>query len=135
MGVLGSSRKAEGSTANLEATLTIIAPGTKVVGEVTSSGVVKVEGEVKGTVRAERQVLVAKGGVIDGDVITRDAVIGGEVRGGVVADERIEVQANAQVHGDITTQRLVVEEGGEVNGTVRMGTTTPAQESKPLKTA
>lgn len=104
-----------------EGALTIIASGTRIVGEVDGTGVVKIEGTVVGTVRAERQVLVARGGVIEGDVIAREAVLGGEVRGSVQAGERVEVQEGAAVHGDITTKRLIVAEGGEVNGTVTMG--------------
>ncbi len=104
-----------------EAALTIIAAGTRVVGEVISNGVVKVEGEVAGTVRAELQVLVSRGGLIEGDIVTREAVLGGAITGGVVAEERVEVQAGSVVNGDITTERLIVQEGGEVNGHVRMG--------------
>lgn len=104
-----------------EAALTIIAAGTRVVGEVICNGVVKVEGEVAGTVRAELQVLVSRGGLIEGDIVTREAVLGGAINGGVIAEERVEVQAGAVVNGDIATERLVVQEGGEVNGRVRMG--------------
>jgi cytoskeletal protein CcmA (bactofilin family) len=100
--------------------LTIIAAGTRVTGDVDSDGVVKVEGEVVGAVRAERQVLVARGGRVQGDVVSTDAVLGGEVQGSVSARERIEVQPGATVHGDIVTARLIVQEGGEVNGTVQM---------------
>jgi cytoskeletal protein CcmA (bactofilin family) len=103
-----------------DAALTIIAPGTRLEGELISSGVVKVEGTVAGTIRAERQVLVAKGGVVEGDIRTVEAVIGGRVDGGVTASERVEVQGGAAVHGDVTTKSLVVQEGGEINGLVKM---------------
>jgi cytoskeletal protein CcmA (bactofilin family) len=109
-----------------EAGLTIVAAGTRVVGEIQSDGVVKVEGTRVGTVHSDTQVLVSRGGVIEGDVITRDAVIGGEVRGSVIASERVEVQASSVVHGDITTERLIVAEGGEVNGKVAMGSAEPS---------
>jgi cytoskeletal protein CcmA (bactofilin family) len=103
-----------------EPSLSVIAAGTTITGELNSDGIVKVEGSVVGSVRAERQVLVAKGGVIQGDIYTREAVVGGEVRGAILADDRVEVQATSVIHGDITTQRIVVQEGGEVNGHVRM---------------
>jgi cytoskeletal protein CcmA (bactofilin family) len=109
-----------------ESALSIIGSGMRVVGDITAEGVVKIEGTVIGTVRAGRQVLVAKGGEVEGDVIAREAIIGGEVRGTVVAEERAEVQASSVVHGDITTKRLLVHEGGEINGVVRMGTPAPA---------
>jgi cytoskeletal protein CcmA (bactofilin family) len=109
-----------------EAALTIVATGTRLVGDVESDGVVKVEGEISGTVRAERQVLVARGGVVRGDIVTVEAVLGGEVQGAVTATDRVEVQAGALVHGDIATARLVVQEGGEVNGLVKMTADQPA---------
>jgi len=108
-------------TAPREAALSVIAVGTTIIGELNSDGVVKVEGTVTGSVRADRQVLVAKGGRIEGDVFTREAVVGGEIRGAILADERVEVQASSIIEGDITTQRILVHEGGEVNGHVRMG--------------
>ena len=101
--------------------LSVIAPGMRVEGELVTDGVVKIEGTVVGSVRAEQQVLVAKGGVVEGDIHTREAILGGEVRGSILAQERVEVQASSVVHGDISTQRIVVHEGGEVNGHVRMG--------------
>ncbi|HET7790053.1 MAG TPA: polymer-forming cytoskeletal protein [Gemmatimonadales bacterium] len=101
--------------------LSIIAAGMRVTGDIVAEGVVKIEGAVSGTIRAGRQVLVAKGGEVDGDIYTREAVVGGEVRGSIHVEERAELQATSVVHGDITARRLLVQEGGEVNGVVRMG--------------
>jgi len=115
-----------------ESALSIIGSGMRVVGDITADGVVKIEGTVIGTVRAGRQVLVAKGGEVEGDVITREAIIGGEVRGTVVAGERVEIQTASVVHGDITSKRLLVHEGGEINGVIRMGEGASAEESEAV---
>src|SRR5256885_8170090 len=64
---------------------------------------------------------MGKGGEVEGDVISREAIIGGEVRGSIRADERIEIQSTSVVHGDVAAKRLLVQEGGEINGVVRMG--------------
>ena len=104
-----------------EAGLSIIGSGMRVVGDISAEGVVKIEGTVVGTVQAGRQVLVAKGGLVEGDVVTREAIIGGEVRGSIQASERVELQTTSVVHGDLATRRLLVQEGGEVNGVLRMG--------------
>jgi cytoskeletal protein CcmA (bactofilin family) len=111
-----------------EAALTIIAPGTKVVGEIETSGVVKVEGVVSGTVRAERQVLVARGGVVEGDIHATEAVVGGRVEGAVHAVDRVEVQTGASVKGDVSTRSLIVQEGGEVNGLINMTPSTASSD-------
>lgn len=103
-----------------EPKLSILAPGIRVVGEVETDGVIKIEGQVEGSVRADGQVLVAKGGVVRGDIATRQAVIAGEVHGGIFADERVELQPTSVIDGDITAPRIAVEEGGQVNGHIRM---------------
>lgn len=117
----GQPPKRGAASPQREPGLSVIAPGMRVEGELVTDGVVKIEGTVVGTVRAEQQVLVAKGGIVEGDIHTREAVLGGEVRGAILAHERVEVQTTSVVHGDIATQRIVVHEGGEVNGHVRMG--------------
>lgn len=100
--------------------LSIIAPDLVIKGDLETSGVVKIEGRILGSVHAGHQVLVAQGAEIEGDIHTREAVIGGMVKGGVHAAERIEVQATAMVDGDITTRNLLIQEGGRVNGVVTM---------------
>lgn len=114
-----------GRGAGREGRLSIIAAGTRIVGEIECDGVIKVEGIVEGTVRAARQVLVAREGLIAGDVFSAEAVVGGRVAGSILAEARVEVQPDAVVRGDIVTQRLVVQEGGEVNGNIQMGSADP----------
>ena len=118
----GSDRVSDsGKHGSRESALSIIAPGARITGELVTDGVVKIEGIVAGTIRAQREVLVAKGGRVEGDIHTRDVVVGGEVDGSIFADERVEVQQGSTVKGDIATKKLVIQEGGEVNGQVRMG--------------
>jgi cytoskeletal protein CcmA (bactofilin family) len=120
----------KGHRGDAEGALSIIGTGMRVVGDITADGVVKVEGTVVGTIRSSRQVLVAKGGEVEGDVIAREAIIGGEVRGTVVAQERAEIQSSSVVHGDVTCKRLLVQEGGEINGVVRMGQTVDSRQDE-----
>ena len=116
-----------------EAALSIVAGDLTVVGELRTDGVVKIDGVVEGNVRAGRQVLVSKGGVVKGDVHTKEAIVGGRVEGSIQAGERVEIQASAAVHGDIVTKVILVHEGGEVNGGVRMGETNkPGSSGRPL---
>lgn len=100
--------------------LTIIAAGTTIVGDIDSEGVVKIEGQIQGTVRAATQLLVAPGALIRGDVHAPEIVAGGEIRGSVHADSRVEIQSGALIDGDITTQRILIAEGGRVNGQISM---------------
>ena len=112
--------------------LSIIAAGMTVRGDIESNNTVKVEGTVNGNVRARQQVLVAKDGIVQGDIEAREAIVGGSVDGAIRAAERVEVQAGAVVKGDITTRRISVAEGGSLNGAIRMGE--PAAEKPANKT-
>lgn len=114
---------------NGEGALSIIAAGMTVSGDIESTGVVKVEGRVDGSIRSARQVLVGRQGTVHGDIETREAVIGGSVEGTITASERVEIQATAAVQGDIITRTIVVAEGGRINGTVRMDEGKPGTRS------
>ncbi|MFL5562330.1 MAG: polymer-forming cytoskeletal protein [Gemmatimonadaceae bacterium] len=114
-----------------EGALSIIAAGMTVSGDIESSGVVKVEGRVDGSIRSARQVLVGRQGTVHGDIDTREAVIGGTVEGMITASERVEIQATASVQGDIVTRTIVVAEGGKINGTVRMEEGKPGTRQTP----
>ena len=107
--------------------LSIVARDLTVTGDLEAAGVIRIEGRVLGNVQAGDQVLLSEGAVIEGNVSTREAVIGGRVHGSIAASERIELQAGAMVEGDLHTPRLLIQEGGRVNGCVRMETVTSEQ--------
>ncbi len=105
-----------------ETALSIVAADLRVEGTLSSTGVIRIEGTVIGNVQAECQVLVAKGGIVEGDIDTREAVLGGKVIGSVLAHERVELQPSAALEGNITTPRLVMHEGAVLRGRIRIGT-------------
>lgn len=125
MGLFGAKTSGETATAQgkgaVAGSLSIIAAGMTVRGDIESNGIVKVEGAVDGHVQARHQVLVARGGIVHGDIDAREAIVGGMVNGSIRVAERVEVQAGATVVGDITTRRIAVAEGGTLNGQIRMG--------------
>ena len=110
-----------------EAGLSVIASGMKIIGDIESTGVVKIEGIVEGAIRGARQLLLGRQGTVHGDIRAHEVVIGGTVVGTIVADERVEIQGTSSVQGDIHTKSIVVLEGGVINGTVRMGEIPPRE--------
>jgi cytoskeletal protein CcmA (bactofilin family) len=105
----------------------IIASDMTVIGDLETEGVVRVEGRVRGTVRAGTQVLVASGAVIEGDLHAQEAVIAGQVSGAIHARERVELQATALVAGDVLTPRISIIEGARITGEVKMDSNMEAQ--------
>jgi len=115
-----ATQSARGNSPGM-AGLSIIGLGMTVHGDLETAGVVKVEGIVNGHVSAGQQVLVAKGGQINGDVDTGEIVVGGSVHGSLRAALRVEIQACGVVQGDVTTKRISVAEGAVLSGAIRMG--------------
>ena len=101
--------------------VSVIGAGMRVVVRVHSTSVVTVAGTVLGTVSADNQVFVTKGGRVEGDVAGREVVLDGEVHGSVDARERLEIQASAVVLGELHAPRLMVHEGAVVGCDVSTG--------------
>jgi len=91
-------------------TFSCVGVGMRILGDVHCAGVVKVAGTVIGDVSADCQVLVAKGGRVEGAVQAGEAVLNGEVIGPIVAD-RVEIQASAVIRGEIRTSCFMIHEG------------------------
>jgi cytoskeletal protein CcmA (bactofilin family) len=114
-----------------EGAMSVIAHGMRILGDIESTGVIKVEGVIEGSVRGARQLFLGRSGVVHGDVHVGDAIVGGKIVGSVVALDRVELQSTASIEGDIHTKSIVVYEGGSLNGAVRMGEVV-ARPARPL---
>lgn len=112
--------KGENRSGGGEASLSILAAGMRITGDIETSGTLKIDGRVEGAVVGARQLMLGRNGAIHGNVHAGEVVIGGLVDGAIVADERLELQGSAVVTGDIDTKSIVVLEGARINGSVRM---------------
>lgn len=130
MSIMGGKKATEPEVAQPPAGLSVIAVGVMVRGSIDSNGTVKVEGTVQGDIATRAQLLVAKGGLVEGDVEAKEAIVGGTVAGAIRAHDRVEIQPGAVVDGDVTTRRILVAEGASLNGQVRMGEGTGVEASE-----
>ena len=104
-----------------ETVISIIGPGMRVVGDCETDGTIRIEGHVEGSVQTGKAVVVGKDGVVDGDIVTQDAVISGSVLGHIVAESRLEVQATARIQAEVRAKRMQLEEGAQLTGSVHVG--------------
>lgn len=112
--------KSDARAGAAEAALSIIAAGMRIIGNIETTGTLKIDGRIEGSVVGARQLMLGKSGVIHGNVNAGEVVVGGTVDGGIVANERLELQSSAVVNGDIDTKSIVVMEGAQINGAVHM---------------
>jgi len=114
-------------TSSPETVISIVGPGMRIVGDCETTGTIRVEGRVEGSIRAGKAVVIGKEGTVQGDINTQDAVISGTVVGTLVVESRLELQATCKIDGEVQATRLQLEEGAVLNGTVNMGGKVHAQ--------
>lgn len=102
---------------------TIIGPDTVVRGDVETSGVVRVDGSVHGSIHAEGSVIVGTKATVYGDIVAASASIGGFVQGGVYVLGTLETGKEGRVRGDIFAARLEAAEGSVFKGRVQVSGT------------
>ncbi len=127
------TKKTSPATTPPEAVISIIGAGMTMVGDTDTDGSLRIEGTIRGSVRAGKSVVVGKDGLVDGSVFTQDAVIAGRVSGGIHAESRLELQATSEVSGEIVAPRMQVEEGAKVQGQVAVGESAVKAASKTVK--
>ena len=113
--------------------VSVIGPGMEIVGDIKCDGTVRVEGKVKGSIKATKSVVVGKGGQISGDIETQDVVVAGTVDGTVSGASRVELQETCKVQGDIRSRRIKLDEGGRVEGRLHMGAGADSGSARPAK--
>jgi cytoskeletal protein CcmA (bactofilin family) len=100
--------------ANPPAHLTIIAQGVEIVGNLTTTGEVQLDGVLKGDMRCGA-LTIGEGGVLVGSLISERCVVRGTVQG-LLHSKTVLLERTAQVTGDITQETIAVQEGAQLDG-------------------
>ncbi|MBV6476496.1 MAG: polymer-forming cytoskeletal protein [Rhodocyclaceae bacterium] len=113
----------------------LIGAGTKIEGDVTFVGGLRVDGEVKGNVRSTGDgggtLVLSEHARIEGEIHVSHLVINGTIIGPVYSSEFLELQPRARVTGDVQYNSLEMHLGAIVQGRlVHQGGTGKAVELK-----
>jgi cytoskeletal protein CcmA (bactofilin family) len=98
-----------------------LGPDAEVTGKLSFATPTRIEGKLRGEIRATDLLVVGAQAVIHATVRAQKLVVLGEIRGQVEGASRIQICAGGRLFGDIETQALVVEEGATFEGKSRMG--------------
>lgn len=98
----------------------LIGAGTKIEGDVTFVGGLRVDGEVKGNVRSTGDgggtLVLSEHARIEGEIHVSHLVINGTIIGPVYSSEFLELQPRARVTGDVQYNSLEMHLGAIVQG-------------------
>jgi len=98
-----------------------LGPDAQVTGKLVFSVPTRIEGKLKGELRASDLLVIGKQAVVHANVYAAKLVVLGEIRGHVSGATRVEICAGGRVFGEIETRALVVREGGRFEGGAKMG--------------
>jgi len=98
----------------------LIGLGTKVKGDVTFTGGLRIDGEISGNVVADPSkastLVLSEHARVDGEIRVTHLVVNGVVSGPIHAAEYLELQSKAKVTGDVRYKALEIQLGAIVEG-------------------
>lgn len=99
---------------------TLIGAGTTITGDVCFSGGLRIDGEIRGNVRATGEqsstLVISEHARIEGEINVAHLVINGTVIGPVVSIGLLELQTKARVTGDVEYNSIEIHLGAVVQG-------------------
>ena len=113
---------------------TIIGEGFIFTGKVKGTLAIRIEGKIIGDVDVEGGIILGEKGNIEGNLITKSAVIFGTVNGNIKSTQ-LEIKKSGYVNGDITTDTLEIELGAQYNGKLNMKRQQSLTQQEPLAEA
>lgn len=100
----------------------LIGATTRIDGDVSFSGGLRVDGHVRGDVTASDKtaglLVVGESGRIDGNVVVGHLIVNGSVQGAIAVSGVVELQARARVTGELRYRSLELHRGAVIEGIV-----------------
>ena len=98
----------------------LIGAGTRIEGNISFTGGLRVDGEIQGNVTAAADqpstLVVSEHARIEGEIRVSHLVANGTINGPVFASDSLELQANSRLRGDVHYSTLEMHLGAIVDG-------------------
>jgi len=90
-------------------------------GEVSGSEPIHIEGRVEGSISLPGgHVSIGRAGVVVSSVQAGEIIVRGTLQGNVKASDRVEIYRGGTLIGQVITQRISIEDGAEMQGSIEM---------------
>ena len=101
--------------------INFIASGTKLVGDLVSSGDVRIDGQLSGSIKTQGRLVLGESGVVDGQISCQSAIIGGQLKAKITTKDLLTLKSTAKLSGEIVSGQLAIEPGAIFSGKCSMG--------------
>ena len=100
--------------------VTVIGPGTRFKGELSSDGPVDVAGTLEGDAHVAGHCRIRQGAKVAGRLEATTLVIEGEVGGPAIVADKVEIGSTARVRSNVEARLVAIADGAFFEGAVRM---------------
>jgi cytoskeletal protein CcmA (bactofilin family) len=91
-------------------------------GVITGAEALHIDGKIEGTIElAGNRVTVGHDGLVTADIRASEILVMGNVRGNLTASNSLQIQSSGSMVGDVLANRISIEDGAYVHGSVDIG--------------
>jgi cytoskeletal protein CcmA (bactofilin family) len=113
---------------------TIIGIGAVLDGPFSAKTSTRLDGEIKGNVTIEGNLVMGKESKVTGDISAQSVYVAGEVTGNINAPEgKVEISDTGKVNGDIVCSGIIIDENAVFTGKCEMKQAPAASEDTAAK--
>ncbi len=98
----------------------LLGPDSSFRGDLVVDGFVRIDGDLRGSVRASGKIVVSESAHCDASIVARSAVVGGVVRGDVCVSDRLTILDGGIIVGDVFAPRLDADGDIVIHGDVQV---------------
>ena len=96
-----------------------VTQGIKIKGELSGSEDLFIDGQIEGSIIFTNSVVtVGPNAKVKAEISAREVIVRGRVDGKVTGTEKIQIWSSARVQGDMKSERIAIEEGAELHGSL-----------------
>lgn len=93
-------------------------------GEISGAESLFIDGRVEGSINLnDHRVTIGRNGTVQAHINAREVVIMGKVTGNVQCTDRLDIRSEGALTGDVVTQRISVEDGAVLKGSIEVRAT------------
>jgi len=96
--------------------VTVVGQGAKLEGTIVSAGSLRIDGQVKGQINADGDVMLSPQCQVDADIRADNVSVAGRFKGNIVVKARAHLARGGRVDGNVTSKTLIIEEGAIFQG-------------------
>ena len=97
-----------------------IVEGTLIKGDIISQADFRLDGELTGNFHSKGKIVIGPAGIVNGDIICKNADIEGKFKGKIQVTEILNVKHKASIHGEVICEKLSVEPGADFSASCMM---------------